>query len=89
MEIITLVSLHWARVLGAVCAYWIAVAFYRLTLHPLARFPGPRLAAITRFYEAYYDVVCNGRYTFKIAELHEQYGRQMICPGSQFTLTLQ
>jgi hypothetical protein len=46
--------------------YIISVALYRLLLNPLANF--------TRFYEAYYDVVQNGQYTFKIAELHKKYG---------------
>ncbi|KAI4859370.1 cytochrome P450 [Hypoxylon rubiginosum] len=50
------------------------VVFYRLFLHPLANFPGPKLAAATRGFEAYYDVVCKGQYTFKIAELHKKYG---------------
>lgn len=56
--------------------YLTSLAFYRLVLHPLARFPGPKLAALTRYYETYYDVVHNGKYTFKIAELHEQYGME-------------
>ena len=54
--------------------YTISLAFYRLFFHPLARFPGPRLAALTRYYKAYCDVVQNGQYTFKIAELHRKYG---------------
>ena len=54
--------------------YLTSLAFYRLFLHPLANFPGPRLAALTRYYEAYFDVVQNGQYTFKIAELHRKYG---------------
>lgn len=49
-------------------------AFYLLLLHPLAKFPGPKLAALTRYYEAYHDMVQNGQYTFKIAELHKEYG---------------
>ena len=57
----------------AFITYFASLAFYRLLLHPLANFPGPRLAALTRYYEAYYDVVQNGQYTFKIAELHRKY----------------
>ncbi|KAI0899294.1 cytochrome P450 [Annulohypoxylon nitens] len=52
----------------------IDVVLYRLFLHPLARFPGPKLAAVTRWYEGYYDVIQNGQYTFKIAEMHKKYG---------------
>ena len=58
----------------AFITYLASLAFYRLFLHPLAKFPGPRVAALTRYYEAYYDVVQNGQYTFKIAELHRKYG---------------
>ncbi|KAK4647224.1 uncharacterized protein QC761_0027130 [Podospora bellae-mahoneyi] len=34
----------------------------------------PKLAAITRYYEAYYHVVKKGQYTFHVAEMHRQYG---------------
>ncbi|PYH49237.1 cytochrome P450 [Aspergillus saccharolyticus JOP 1030-1] len=47
---------------------------YRLTLSPLARFPGPRLAAATGLYEMYYQLVQGGIFTWKINELHDQYG---------------
>ena len=46
----------------------------RFIFSPIAKFPGPKLAASTFFYEFYYDFVCRGRYEFKIEELHEQYG---------------
>ncbi|KAF2280231.1 cytochrome P450 [Westerdykella ornata] len=52
----------------------IGLGIYRLFFHPLAKFPGPKLAAATRLYEAYYDVAKNGQYTFKIAQLHSKYG---------------
>ncbi|CAG8974513.1 hypothetical protein HYALB_00009048 [Hymenoscyphus albidus] len=52
------------------------ILFYRLLLPPLARFPGPRLAAISRWYEAYYDIILGGQYTSKIAELHRRYDKQ-------------
>ena len=65
----------WRNVAGAAITYYATLAFYRLFLHPLARFPGPKLAAVSRWYEAYYDVIQNGQYTKKIAELHQQYGQ--------------
>jgi hypothetical protein len=60
---------------GLFC-YFASTAIYRLFFHPLARFPGPKLAALTRWYEAYYDVVQNGQYTYKIDQLHREYGKQ-------------
>lgn len=64
----------WAAVAATALVYFASLIFYRLFLHPLAKFPGPKLAAITRYYEGYFDVILNGQYTFKIALLHQQYG---------------
>lgn len=47
---------------------------YSVYFGPLAKFPGPKLAAATLWYEFYYDVILQGRYTFKIKELHKKYG---------------
>lgn len=46
----------------------------RLLFSPIAKFPGPKLAAASFLYEFYYDFICRGRYEFKIEELHEKYG---------------
>ncbi|KIX08589.1 uncharacterized protein Z518_03245 [Rhinocladiella mackenziei CBS 650.93] len=54
--------------------YLVSLAIYRLWLSPLARIPGPKLAGLTLWYEFYYDVVQGGKYTWKIAEMHEKYG---------------
>ena len=53
------------------CLYFIIA---RLYLSPLATIPGPKLAALTSWYEFYYDVILPGRYVFKIKDLHAQYG---------------
>ena len=54
--------------------YFIALVVYRLYFSPLSKFPGPRLAAATYLFEGYYDVVKRGKYTFKIRDLHAEYG---------------
>ncbi|OTA70497.1 cytochrome P450 [Hypoxylon sp. EC38] len=56
--------------------YIFALAFYRLYLSPLAKFPGPKLAALTQWYEIYFDVFKQGggRFTFEIKRMHEKYG---------------
>ncbi|OQE10007.1 hypothetical protein PENVUL_c005G07059 [Penicillium vulpinum] len=55
--------------------YTILLYVYRLTLHPLAKFPGPKLAAASFWYEAYYDLwPYKHRYLWKIKELHDIYG---------------
>lgn len=71
--------LSWKTAAAAFTVYCVTLVFYRIFLHPLASFPGPKLAAITRWYEAYYDLVREGQYTFKIAELHKIYGKCSIC----------
>jgi hypothetical protein len=54
--------------------YGILLALYRLYLHPLARYPGPELAAATRWYEFYFDVIERGRFAWEIKCMHEVYG---------------
>lgn len=56
--------------------YVLLRAIYRVTLHPLAKFPGPKLAAISHKYEWYYDGLQVGQYTAEIARMHEQYGTE-------------
>ncbi|KAI9641428.1 hypothetical protein NHQ30_010235 [Ciborinia camelliae] len=47
---------------------------WRLYFSPIAKFPGPKLAAISMLYEIYHEIILGGQYTFKIRRLHEKYG---------------
>jgi len=56
-------------------AYRVAVALYNISpFHPLSRFPGPKIAAATYLYEAYYDWILVGRYGKVIKRMHDKYG---------------
>ncbi|KAI0478322.1 cytochrome P450 [Xylaria cf. heliscus] len=54
--------------------YVASLSIYRLHLSPLAAVPGPKLAALTYWYEFYFDGYLGGKYVFKIKEFHEKYG---------------
>lgn len=56
--------------------YLFCLAVYRLSLHPLAKFPGPRLAAVTRLWKAYWQ--CTSSFTHELIKLHEIYGKYLI-----------
>ncbi|KAI4158176.1 MAG: hypothetical protein LQ342_007688 [Letrouitia transgressa] len=67
-----------ALVLSGFLVSWVVVVIiYRLYLHPAAKFAGPRVAALTYFYEFYYDVWQGGQYTWKIRDLHKQYVKKV------------
>ncbi|KAI1880828.1 hypothetical protein JX265_001068 [Neoarthrinium moseri] len=54
-------------------AYLLGTIVYRLCLHPLAGVPGPILAALTYWYEFYYDAIQPAQYVFKIQKLHKEF----------------
>lgn len=60
--------------LGIWLAYSAGLSVQRLWLSPISHIPGPRLAALTQYYEFFYDVVLGGQFTFKLLELHKVYG---------------
>ncbi|KAL8726449.1 MAG: hypothetical protein Q9181_006046 [Wetmoreana brouardii] len=55
-------------------SYIVYLLISRLYTSPVSHISGPKLAAFSFWYEFYYDVVLRGRYTWKLAQLHEQYG---------------
>lgn len=58
----------------ATVLYTIYGAIWRLYLSPVARFPGSKLAAVTFWYEFYYDVVKGGTYVYEIERMHKEFG---------------
>ncbi|KAL8787770.1 MAG: hypothetical protein Q9195_007639 [Heterodermia aff. obscurata] len=67
-------SLVGAAILTLGVIYTGSLIVNRLFLSPIACFPGPKLAAVTFWYEFYFDVFHRGRYVVQIAKLHARYG---------------
>ena len=52
------------------------LAIYRLYFHPLSKFPGPKLAAVSDYWELYQDFLRkeSGYLFIELDNLHEKYG---------------
>lgn len=50
------------------------LAVSRLVLHPLAKVPDPKLAALTHLYEFYHDAIRAPQFTFQIDDFHRTHG---------------
>ena len=62
--------------------YAFLLAVYRLYFHPLAQFPGPKVAAASYWYDFYYDVVkgpYQGQGVYEVERLHKIYGMYCQC----------
>lgn len=58
--------------LALLSVYVVGVVIYRLTLHPLAKYPGPFLAKITDIHLAYH--AWKGDRHLQFYQSHEKYG---------------
>lgn len=52
---------------------------YRLYFHPLTKFSGPKLAALTGWCKFHHEIIHRGRFIWKLQELHDRQGP--IVPG--------
>lgn len=64
--------LLWTPLFGVF--YYAVLIVYRIYFHPLAKIPGPKLAAATTWYEFYYNVIGNGIFCWEIKRMHDKYG---------------
>lgn len=59
------------------CLAQLAFVVYRLSpIHPLAKFPGPRLAKATGWYRTYHEVFRKGNMIDQLRALHSIYGKR-------------
>ncbi|KAI9642746.1 hypothetical protein NHQ30_008477 [Ciborinia camelliae] len=66
-----------ALIIAAFVVLYVATtAIYRLYFSPLAGFPGPRLAALTKWTEVYYELMHGdgGQFVWVYADWHKKYG---------------
>lgn len=59
---------------GAALLFLVSRTVSRLYFHPLSRFPGPALAALTDYYVSYYVIFKDGAWITQLRALHERYG---------------
>ena len=57
-----------------VVSFGVTLAICRILYHPLSKFPGPWLAALTPLYKTYYEVFRGGELLRRIQELHNIHG---------------
>lgn len=75
---------NWAVTLATLASlalvYVLALVIYRLSLHPLASIPGPKLAAATGWIEAYYELFHGegGQFLFKYRGWHKKHGKKIL-----------
>ena len=63
---------------GAIAIYLLCLVVYRLYLSPIAKVPGPKLAALTKWYEVYYDLIDGPRFPWVVEDLHQRYGSGLL-----------
>lgn len=69
-------------------AVWATITILRrLYWSPLARIPGPKLAALASWYEIYYDVFRKDTYVWKIKGMHDRYGQYGLARSPATSLT--
>ncbi|KAI1807899.1 hypothetical protein F4811DRAFT_374474 [Daldinia bambusicola] len=64
-------------IVGAVVVNLIIRSIYRLYFHPLSKYPGPKIAAVSDIWYAYYSLA--GRWPWAIEDVLRKYGMLKAC----------
>ncbi|RYC55788.1 hypothetical protein CHU98_g10426 [Xylaria longipes] len=89
-QISSLVSISqlWSVIASLIIAYWAGRIIYNLKFHPLAKYPGPKLAAITDIW--WTSASTSGRYPWIIEDILGRYGDVVrIAPNELVFITPQ
>lgn len=63
-----------ALVVLAYITWWAFLCIRRIYFHQLSAFPGPTIAAATRLYKAYIEVIAQKSWVDTLERLHATYG---------------
>jgi hypothetical protein len=90
MDYLNLGNTAWGIFYSTVTTYAlfaVAESIRRLWFHPLSKYPGPRLAAMTLWWQCYYDVFHDGggQLLAQLELLHKKYGMISACQPSRHT----
>jgi hypothetical protein len=66
---------YFSLLICALLSFGLVRIVYRLTLHPLAKFSGPKLAAATSLFQAWYDLRPSTSYVKEFPGYHKKYGQ--------------
>jgi hypothetical protein len=73
-----------AYVVAACGILWVAKALHNVYFHPLSRYPGSKVAAIsTSWWEWYWNYYRNGRLLFEVERLHQKHGKSLAAMKSR------
>ncbi|EXJ65821.1 uncharacterized protein A1O5_11062 [Cladophialophora psammophila CBS 110553] len=68
------IPLYFGLAVGLLCSFAVVRAVYRITFHPLAKFPGPKLAGMSSLYQAWFDLRSSTSYIKQFHAFHKRYG---------------
>ncbi|KAI0199882.1 cytochrome P450 [Astrocystis sublimbata] len=72
-------------IFSAILFYWASVSLYYLWLHPLSKYPGPRLWAVSQI--PWTIMFCSGQSHQRLLEIHNKYGAVVRIGPNELSFT--